>query len=191
MNDNFKVITQDYSSFLSVMKEEVKKFKTVEKTFIFWITTVLLSLLMWILLFVGVSKDWGSNTWVAFLIIALILDALAFGAYIRVKINKERSQKFLNSFDATNEQRVSELVESLNLINTSVGINDLAMFQKIRQETTQLSDSVGELELYARGFPLFFRKKHKESIINYIESIESTVSSINELEYRQWEKNKQ
>ncbi|CRH24788.1 Uncharacterised protein [Chlamydia trachomatis] len=38
------------------------------------------------------------------------------------------------------EEKTSELVETLNLINTSIGINDLAMFQTIRQETTVLNN---------------------------------------------------
>ncbi len=45
MNDNFKVITQDYSSYLSTIKEAIKKFKTVDKVLFVWIGTVVSSVL--------------------------------------------------------------------------------------------------------------------------------------------------
>ncbi|WP_237025177.1 hypothetical protein [Mesomycoplasma hyorhinis] len=89
------------------------------------------------------------------------------------------------------EEKTSELVETLNLINTSIGINDLAMFQTIRQETTVLNNLKEDFWCFLKGVPLFFRKKHKEVVINFVESVESTLSNINQLNYRQWERNKQ
>ncbi|QEA01818.1 hypothetical protein V2P29_00040 [Mesomycoplasma hyorhinis] len=190
MNDNFKVITQDYSSYLSTIKEAIKKFKTVDKVLFVWIGTVVSSVLFWILFFVGLFKGWGNVNY-ALIIIALILDIFAFIVYIRVKINQERIKKFLNSLHYMHEEKTSELVETLNLINTSIGINDLAMFQTIRQETTVLNNLKEDFWCFLEGVPLFFRKKHKEVVINFVESVESTLSNINQLNYRQWERNKQ
>ncbi|WP_215739509.1 hypothetical protein [Mesomycoplasma hyorhinis] len=190
MNDNFKVITQDYSSYLSTIKEAIKKFKTVDKVLFVWIGTVVSSVLFWILFFVGLFKGWGNVNY-ALIIIALILDIFAFIVYIRVKINQERIKKFLNSLHYMHEEKTSELVETLNLINTSIGINDLAMFQTIRQETTVLNNLKEDFWFFSKGVPLFFKKKHKEVVINFVESVESTLSNINQLNYRQWERNKQ